>query len=289
MKLNKKKLIMLLLILFITFIFLIAIVKIIKIPKDVTSYFNDSDIVNLNPIKIIYFEELGLDNFTCTGITYDSLNNSYWIADYGANSINDKPIPRIIEIDNEFKTIKNIISLENKLDKESNLQGITYDSDNDYLVLATGEYIYYVEKNGNIIKHEDLKKYSKCKSNGIAYNPLDKSLWVLFYSNYLINYNSNFTINSKIKINYKDQDHIYYNSNTNHLFITVGADYLENNNYVLEYDLNEQMNYKLYRINSSYAVEGIYLTDNKMYIVNDGFYHNAKIKKSYISVYDLTN
>lgn len=36
-----------------------------------------------------------------------------------------------------------------------------------------------------------------------------------------------------------------------------------------------------------FAIEGIIVIDDKMYILNDGKYHKAKMQDSYIAVYDL--
>ena len=47
------------------------------------------------PNKTIYFEDIGLDNITCTGLTFDTYDNSFWIADYGKIDNSEKK-PRII-------------------------------------------------------------------------------------------------------------------------------------------------------------------------------------------------
>ena len=42
-----------------------------------------------------------------------------------------------------------------------------------------------------------------------------------------------------------------------------------------------------YKVIGAYAVEGICIVGSNMYIANDGLYHNAKIKESYISAYKV--
>jgi len=42
-------------------------------------------------------------------------------------------------------------------------------------------------------------------------------------------------------------------------------------------------------LKDSFAVEGIYIENEIMYIVNDGYYHNAKIPVNQINKYDISN
>lgn len=41
----------------------------------------------------------------------------------------------------------------------------------------------------------------------------------------------------------------------------------------------------VYRVNESYAVEGILVKDSTLFVVNDGIYHEAKIKNNYVQEY----
>lgn len=40
----------------------------------------------LMPVTKIYLDELGIGNFTSTGFTYDSVNQTFWTADHGTDS-----------------------------------------------------------------------------------------------------------------------------------------------------------------------------------------------------------
>lgn len=85
-------------------------------------------------------------------------------------------------------------------------------------------------------------------------------------------------------VNIKDQDMIYMYNGL--IYITVGADYKGEENYCVVFDTqteNIKIQYKLYQ---SYAVEGIYIDEDYIYIVNDGAFHNAMIPRTYISVYE---
>ena len=39
----------------------------------------------------------------------------------------------------------------------------------------------------------------------------------------------------------------------------------------------------------SYAVEGIFIDDHDMYILNDGYYHNAKVPVNCVNHYRINN
>lgn len=72
-----------------------------------------------------------------------------------------------------------------------------------------------------------------------------------------------------------------------YIYFTVGADYQGNNNYVTSFNKKTNDIKIKYRTIESYAVEGIVIRDRKIFIINDGLFHDAIIPKTYISVYDL--
>lgn len=69
-----------------------------------------------------------------------------------------------------------------------------------------------------------------------------------------------------------------------YIYISAGVDYQGNNNFVI--CLSKDMERKfVYRVNESYAVEGILVKDSTLFVVNDGIYHEAKIKNNYVQEY----
>lgn len=271
----------------IIFIFFTLIITFISI-KLINRPTNPVDMVNentetLKAEKQIMFNEFNENDFTCTGMTYDTKNNSIWIADYGAENDNNELNPRLLELDYEYKNVINIINLKNIMDNSFNLQGISYDEIDNSLWLATGDYIYEINKNGDIIQKYSMVKYSKYKSNGIFVD--NDKIWILCYKKYLLCLNREGDFINKYKFNFMDQDHIYiYN---NKIYCTVGADYSGDNNFVFTFDLTTKVINNLYKIEGSYAIEGIIIKDNIMYIANDGKFHNDIIGHSYISEYKL--
>ena len=69
--------------------------------------------------------------------------------------------------------------------------------------------------------------------------------------------------------------------------LLVDDDYSGDNNFVFTFDLTTKVINNLYKIEGSYAIEGIIIKDNIMYIANDGKFHNDIIGHSYISEYKL--
>ena len=187
----------------IIFIFFTLIITFISI-KLINRPTNPVDMVNentetLKAEKQIMFNEFNENDFTCTGMTYDTKNNSIWIADYGAENDNNELNPRLLELDYEYKNVINIINLKNIMDNSFNLQGISYDEIDNSLWLATGDYIYEINKNGDIIQKYSMGKYSKYKSNGIFVD--NDKIWILCYKKYLLCLNREGDFINKYKFN----------------------------------------------------------------------------------------
>ena len=175
------------------------------------------------------------------------------------------------------------ISLFDVLKSDDNLQGISYDISNDSIWIATGDSCKNVSKLGAVIKEFSSDEIMKYKSNGICVD--GDSVWVLCYSNYLLKYSKNGELLEKVSFDYKDQDMITLYGNQ--LLITVGADYNGDNNFILSYDLKTKETSVKFKVLGSYSVEGLTILDEKLYIANDGFFHDAKNKSSYIVRYNI--
>lgn len=240
-----------------------------------------SDCSKITADEIIYLENLGLNNFTSTGITYDSKNDSFWIADHGTSETDSLCL---YEFDTDFKKVIRSLNIGKLTVSDGNFQGIAYDYKNDSIWIAIGDSICEVSKLGEVINTISISEFQKYKANGICFDTDGDSLWILCYSSYLLHIDRQGNIIDKIDCNYADQDMIFMLDNE--IYITVGADYIGNDNFCMVLDTNTNKFSVKYRFTDSYAIEGIYISNGKMYIVNDGLYHNAKIKKTYISIYN---
>ena len=235
--------------------------------------------------KVIMFADLGLEDFTCTGMAYDKNSDELYIANYGANYIGEEVNPEIVVLDYSQQKEKRRICLPGGVFSDStNLQGISYDVKDNSIWLSTGEGLFEIDKTGELVKSINLEAYLDYHPNGIAYDEKDDSIWVLCMSTYLLNYSKDGVLKASYYFENIDQDQLY--SDGDFLFITAGIDYLGNENYILVYDKIKHSISNVYYAEKSYAIEGIcFVTKDTMLVCNDGKYHDAKIKHSYISKY----
>lgn len=251
-------------------------------PKPITRTAETVELENIQNIPFHYFNEY---DFTCTGLTWDTNDQSFWIGDYGALSNTDTPHPRVVEVNGDLSKVIRTIDLSKVLSSEDNLQGVAYDKASNSLWLAVGTSVKNVSKDGDLLSEISLNKYSKYKANGICIDDSDNTIWVLCYSKYLLHYDKSGTLIKEIKMNFKDQDQIIIKEGI--IYATIGADYHGNDNYVVSINKDNGEVSVIYQPIGAYAMEGLCFVNGKMYIANDGAYHNAKINESYISIYNL--
>lgn len=274
--------------LFISYVLLVLIalvsLKLMHRQDNVATLAKNKETVELCSTSISFFSDFGENDFTCTGLTYDEKNNSFWIGDYGAVSSDATPAPRLIEVSSDLQKVETIIELDGKLSALPNLQGVAYDKVHDSLWLAVGDCIVNISKSGEVLSTISLGKYVKYVANGICYDETNDSLWVLCYTKYLLNYSKNGELLKSYDVNLKDQDHIAIQDGI--IYATVGADYNGEENYIVSIDKNTGAIDVPFQLMDSYSVEGLSIVRGKLYITNDGAYHNAKINNSFICVYD---
>lgn len=269
----------------------------------------------LQPVEYIelplYTEER--TGFTPTGITYCEKKNKFYIGNYGKSTVESEEYrPGIEGADVNFISVKTMISIDissimnissiyrkfdalvQKLRKGLNLsysvpvdvQGIAYDEETKTIWYTNDDTVINCDaEDGTMISSFNVGEYGKYKCNGICVDPMDDTLWVLCFYNYLLHYKKDGQLIEVYRSDYIGQDHICFDKNGN-IYISVGEDYHGNNNYVLYFDKSYNLK-KIYRVLDSYAIEGICIVGSDLYVVNDGYYHDAKIKKNYIQKYQL--
>lgn len=249
----------------------------IKNKYDASQFANDSIILESSDKIVI--EKDGV--LTCTGMTYDSVHDVFYIGNYGKETSEDTiQNASIIVCDKNFNIINEIMLPDNI----ENIQGVTYSEKTDSIYYTDTFKIYQIDLEGKQLKVIDLKQYGKYNPNSLLYDDRDDTLWVLCAYEYLLHIDVDGMIIDRIECSYKDQDQICFDDDRNILFM-VGADYNGNKNYVGLIDIDKREIKILYNILDSYAVEGIYMNDGKMFIVNDGIFHDATIKNNYVSEY----
>ena len=248
---------------------------------------NDTAISTLDPIEYIELPSQ-IDNdyaLTTTGLCFDENSQSYYVGNYGKAKKNDTEFhPSIVNVTSDFSAINYVLYFDEN--NKTDLQGVAYDNSNSSLWYTDGVSIINCDSSdGSELSRFSIGEYHKYKANGICVDTEDDSLWVLCSYKYLLHFDKGGTLLETFNCEYIGQDHITMDEN-GLIYISAGMDYQGENNFVIcmDQDANILM---IYRVKESYAVEGLIVLDEKMYIVNDGIYHEAKIRKNYIQVYNI--
>lgn len=261
---------------------------IIKNTIDVSSLTRErEEVVNLYSKNYIELPDqtLAKHGFAPTGISYSNMNDCYYIGNYGKRKNEDKGIyPSIICFDASFESIKNELYFN---DDSTDIQGISCDEKGSIWYTNSDYVINCSVKDGSIMSSFKIEGFQRYKANGICIDPQDGSLWVLCMYKYLLHYKRDGKLIEAFDCNYIGQDHICIDKE-GHIFISTGSDYTGNDNYVLRFSKDFSLE-KIYRVNDSYAIEGIVVNGSELIVVNDGIYHDAKIKKNYIQIYNLSS
>ena len=244
-----------------------------------------SDAVIMNPVLTVSLPETqnSKGSFTCTGLTYDTAEDVMWGGYYGRTTPEDDSLqPALIKLDLDFHILDEI-SLENyaKRNERMSLQGITYDATDDSLWFTDSETVFEIDKNGQQLREF---KVEGINPNGIVYDTASDTLWVLGYKRYLINLTKDGKVIKKVRCNYLDQDQLMIVDGA--VYFTVGADYKGDQNYVGVVSVESGKVSCYAQLADSYAVEGCCVIEDKLYVFNDGFYHNCAIKENIVQVYD---
>lgn len=241
---------------------------------------------DIYPCNTTYFSDFGSSDFTCTGFTFDEKEDCFWIVDNGHLKTGIEEEPRLVKVDRNLTQKENKIYLGEILGERSDVQGIAYDSKSDTFWITSRQWIYNIDKYANLKKKIKVFCYPFGFVNSIAYDRYTDSIWVLTSKNGLFNYSKEGKVIKSHNFNIEQQDHIFL-VNENLLLITFGANYCSNENYLVEVNLENGKLGQVYSLNESYAMEGIYVLGKDLYVVNDGLYHDAQIKKSYINIYEF--
>lgn len=250
--------------------------------------FTEETAETINSVATVEFSEFKESDFTCTGLTFNDDNQTFWIADLEilqGESIEHMK-PRLININASFSKVLNILNIpDNYLTGSFNLQGIAYDKKDQAIWLAIGSKMIEIDTSGNVIREIELNVYDKYQANGIAYDNEDDTIWVLCAYKYILHYDKLGLLLSAFPFNQEGQDQIVIREQK--IYITVGNDYRGFNNYVYVVNKINGATIGIYRVKGSNAVEGICFKNSQIYIANDGFFHDDIIGKSYISVYEI--
>ncbi len=223
--------------------------------------------------------------FTITGLTYSAIDNTFYAGNYGKVYTSDTVVNNtIVHLSSDLTTNLGEIELNNIYSDLNEVQGVTVDTSDDSLwfVSPGNKKAYHITKEG-----EDLGTISLDATypSGITYDSRTDTLWILDRTK-LTNIKKDGTELSSITFSINQIDQLYLDETNNDMYITAGANY-SGENYVYKVNLDTNKYVLYYTLSDSYSIEGIVIKDNKMYIGNDGLYHEATIEKNIIQVYDL--
>ena len=127
---------------------------------------------------------------------------------------------------------------------------------------------------------------------GIAYDSRTDSIWVLTYTT-LARYSKDGERLQSFDVNIKGQDQLWLDEQNDVMYFTGGVNYtgslFKGDNAVYSVNLKSGKVEEAYVLADSYSVEGLWMTDGKKYVLNDGCYHSAKIPMNQVDVYNIGN
>jgi len=245
---------------------------------------------NLNATKTVELPDIYNNGYgwTCTGLAYDAESDTFLVGDIGKELPSSEGFAsKIIRVSSDFLTVVEQIPLYTEFPNMSDVQGITIDTSDGT--------IWFCSTSENLIRHikadgTSLGSFSVSDSpTGIAYSPFDDSFWVLTYAstNNIMRVSKKGTVLEQYTFNYSDTlDQCFLDPTRGYLYITAGANYDSRNNvYLFNTSTHEQ---SIACTVDSYSVEGIWIGENEMVIVNDGYYHSAAVAINQANIYDLS-
>lgn len=223
------------------------------------------------------------NGFTCTGLAYDKNEDVFYIGNVG------KALPEeegfnasIVKISKDFSHISGEINLQENFPEMKFIQGVAIDCSDDTIWLCSVEEnkVRHIDKEGN-----DLGSINFVYPVGICYDSRNDSLWVIS-DEWLCNIKKDGEILKRFWIRLRGQDQIWLDENDNKIYLTAGRDYHKGGS-VYAIDLSTGIADRKYFLRDSYAVEGIYIDGNRMYVLNDGYYHRAEIPFNQVNIYAI--
>lgn len=237
------------------------------------------------PLPDIYDNGHG---WTCTGLAYDADTNTFLVGDIGKELPSSSGFAsKIIRVSADFGTVVEQIPLYTSFPNMQDVQGIAIDTSDGT--------IWFCSTSENLIRHIDAEGNSigsfsvSGSPTGIAYSPLDDSFWVLTYAstNNIKRMSKTGSTLEQYTFSYSDTlDQCFLDSGHGYLYIVAGANYSTRNNvYLFNTDTHAQ---SVACTVDSYSVEGIWIGEDSMIIVNDGYYHSAMVAVNQANVYELS-
>lgn len=220
--------------------------------------------------------------FTCTGLAYDRNTDTFLVGDIGVLSpYSGSQKSQIVRLNKNFTSVIETIPIYESMSQDSGVQGITIDTKRNTIFVCCSN-VKQFDFGGRYISELNISNVT-----GIAYSSSDDSLWILTYGNKILHYTMSGTLIASFDFAYNETlDQCFIDEYRGLLYITAGTNYTGRNNvYYFNTDTHAQ---GIACTVDSYSVEGIWLGDNdKMIIVNDGYYHSAAVPYNQANIYTI--
>jgi DNA-binding beta-propeller fold protein YncE len=245
---------------------------------------------NLTAASVVVLPDIygNSHGWTCTGLAYDAATNTFLVGDIG-KELPSSPgfASKLILVTPDFLEVVGQIDIYSIFPSMTYVQGVTIDtSDGTIWFCSTGE---------NLIRHitasgDSIGSFSVSGTpTGIVYSPLDDSFWILTYAsnNNIKRVSKTGTVLEQYTFAYNEQpDQCFLDAERGYLYITAGDNYSSRNNiYLFNTSTHAQ---SITCTVDSYSVEGLWIGQEEMVIVNDGYYHSAYDGRNVANFYNLS-
>ncbi len=224
------------------------------------------------------------NGFTCTGLAYDASDGTFLVGDIGLLQPDAAVMKsRILRFTADFKTVVERIPLYEFFPSMSDVQGITIDTgDRSIWFCSPGDNsVLHITKDGVC-----LDSFQIAGPTGISYSQEDNSLWILTYAGEILHTDLHGKVLASHRFAYDETpDQCFFDSSRKLLYITAGSNYTSENHVYL-FDITSGIQSIAYTVDS-YAVEGIWVDEDRMIILNDGYYHSAAVPVNQANIYTL--
>lgn len=220
-------------------------------------------------------------SFTCTGMTYNTVDSCWYIGNIGARSPKDDFQSSIMVMNSDFTAVKRQLSIYEVFPEMVDVQGVA--------VNESDQSIWFCSFSEDMVRHitadcQSLDSLSVGQPTGIAFQQDNRHIWVLTFTE-LQEYDSNKHLLRRYKHKLHAPDQIVILGDR--ILITRDDDY-QKEQHVSVYSIPKNKIETALVVAQSFAIEGISIKDSLVYIANDGAYHQAKIARNQVNLYPLS-
>ena len=221
--------------------------------------------------------------FTCTGLSKAS-DGTWWFSNFGLNKNGSSgQQPSLVQTDADLNLIKEVLlkPIDNTI---TGLQGLQIERATGYAWIAVADRgrIYVIDTDKESLATNFVVD---ALPNGIALDEVNQRFFVLYVNgnaepivkSYNMSDGSYITTHANFT-GLTFGDHIWYDSETNILWVTTGAN-AYNAGRLYAYSVTKSEISGSVSLAEGDAVEGVYLdfTANKLYVANDAYFHELDI------------